>query len=267
MTKTMLLEVLELSLAGLPPLFEARHLDEQAHKLMQDFSILLNTKVLVKNSVLMHKFRLTVNEHQKVGVMLVVGLTLPNQLMLDYEYGSRSLGCLEQLILEDRQKMVTACRNLPTQSALTAIEFSQRIAEACLFLPIQDQCEDLANRLKTLLTVKRRRWNGIVADRPWQHQLPSIAKYDWRSELLTVRVQLQREKRGFSLMLMRPNLLPDLLQSVRKLRMLERPHDIDEASILDRAEFTRSSVNIVIRAGSRPGSDQLIVADFLRFPL
>lgn len=263
MINTMLMEVLELKLTGLPPVFEARQLDEQAHKLMYDLSALLDAKVLLQHSVLTHKFRLTVNDQQGPGVLLVIGLALPNQHILDFQYGARSLGAMEQLILEERQKLVVACKNLPTQSALVAIEFSQRISAACLNLPVQDLHPDLFKRLNALLSVKRRSLHGTVTDHPWQHQIPAIAKYEWRGELLSVRVQLQREKRGFSLRLMRPDLLPNLLQSVRKLRMPERPSDIDAACILDRAEYTRSPINLVIRAGSRPGSDQLLVADFV----
>ena len=161
--------------------------------------------------------------------------------------------------------MVTACRNLPTQSALVAIEFSQRIAAACLSMPQDILQSDLSKRLKILLSVKTRSWNGSVSEHPWQHHLPGLAKHEWRAEHVKVRAQLQRERRGFSLRLMRPETLPMMLQSVKSLRMLERPVDIDKASILDRAEHTRSPLDMVIRVGSRPGSDQLTVADFLSF--
>ena len=185
--------------------------------------------------------------------------------MLDFECGFRSLGSLEQSILEDRQKMVTACRNLPTQSALVAIEFSQRISAACLNMPQELLQPELSKRLKILLGVKTRRWHGFVSEHPWQHQLPTIGKYEWRAELLGVRVQLQREKRGFLLRLMRRDSLPASLQSVKRLLMPERPINIDDASVLDRAEHIRSPIDMVIRVGSRPGSDQLVVADFVNF--
>ncbi len=265
MTNTMLTEVLELKLAGLSPLFGARQLDEHAEKLMHDLYALVDAKVILQHSVLTHKFRLAVNDHHEPGVMLVIGLTLRNQHFLDFQHEARSLGALEQLILEDRQKMVTTCRNLPTQSALVAIEFSQRISAACLNMPQELLHPDLTKRLKTLLSVKTRRWHGSVSEHPWQHQLPMIGKYEWRGELHKVRVQLQREKRGFLLQLMRPDSLPTSLRTVKKLRMLERPADIDAASLLDRAEHVRSPVDMVIRVGSRPGSDQLIVADFVNF--
>jgi hypothetical protein len=267
MINTMLVEVLELKLTGLSPFFEARLLDEKAQKLLHELSALIDAKVLLQHSALTHKFRLTVNDHYEPGVLLVIGLALRNQQVLDFQHVARSLGTIEQLILEDRQKMVTACRNLPTQSALVAIEFSQRILAACLNIPQELLQPELSKRLKTLLSVKTRSWHGSVSDHPWQHQLPSIGKYEWRRELHNVRVQLQREKRGFLLRLMRLDSLPASLRTVKKLLMPERPADLEDASVLDRAEHVRSPIEMVIRVGSRPGSDQLIVADFVKFKL
>ncbi|MFC5520837.1 hypothetical protein [Polaromonas jejuensis] len=267
MSNPILTPILELKLTELTPVFEAHQLEEKATSLLQDLRTLLDTKTLLQHTALTHTFRLVVDDRQEPGVLLVIGLALSNQHVLDFQYETRSLGAMEQLILEDRKKVVNACRNLPTQSALVAIEFSQRISAACLNLPVEDIQPELSKRLKVLLGVKRRNWHGVLTDHPWQHQLPAIAKYEWRSELLSVRVQLQRERRGFSLRLMRPDSLPTLIRSVQKLRMPERPADIDKASILDRAEYTRSPIDMVIRAGSRPGSDQLIVADFVGFKL
>src|SRR3989442_2144385 len=267
MSNPILTPSLELKLTGLPSVFEAPQLEDQATSLLQDLRTLLDTKALLRHTALTHAFRLVVDDRQEPGVLLVIGLALSNQHVLDFQHKTKKLGELEQLILEDRHKVVNACKNLPTQSALVAIEFSQRISAACLNLPVEDIQPELSKRLQVLLGVKRRNWQGVLTDHPWQHQLPAIAKYEWRSELLSVRVQLQREQRGFSLKLMRPDSLPTLIRSVRKLRMPERPADIDQASILDRAEYTRSPIDMVIRAGSRPGSDQLIVADFVGFKL
>lgn len=265
MINTMLMEVLELKLTGFSPLFEARQLDEQAHKLMCDLNILLDTNTLLQRSVLTHKFRLTVNDKHEPGLLLVIGLTLHNQQVLDFLHAENSLGEMEQFILEDRHKMVTACRNMPTQTALVAIEFSQRISAACLNTPQDLLQPELSKRLKLLLSVRTRRWQGSISDQPWQHDLPGLAKYEWRSDLLNVRALLRRERRGFSLRLMRPDSLPTMLQRVTNLRMHERPSDIEKASLLDRAEHIRSPVDMVIRVGSLPGSDKLIVADFLDF--
>jgi hypothetical protein len=265
MSNTMLMEVVELKLAGLPPLFTASQLDEHAEKLMHDLSTLIDAEIILQHCVLTHKFRLALNDHHEPGVLLVIGLALRNQHFLDFLHEARSLGAMEQLMLEDRQQMVAACKNLPTQSALVAIEFSQRFSAACLNLPQALLHPELSRRLKTLLSVKTRSWHGSVSEHPWQHHLPGLAKYEWRAEHLTVRAHLQRERRGFSLRLMRPESIPRVLQSVKRLRMPERPADIDMASVLDRAEHTRSPLDMVIRVGSRPGSDQLIVADFLSF--
>jgi hypothetical protein len=265
MINAMLLDVLELKLTGFSPLFESRQLDEQAHKLMYDLNILLETNVLLQHSMLTHKFRLTVNGKNEPGLLLVIGLALRNQHVLNFGYEEKTLGEMEQCILEDRHKMVTACRNLPTQTALVAIEFSQRISAACLNMPQELLQSELSKRLKILLGVKTRRWQGSISEQSWQHDLPGLAKYEWRADHLTVRALLRRERRGFSLRLMRLELLPLMLQGVKYLRMHERPADIDKASTLDRAEHIRLPVDMIIRVGSLPGSDQLIVANFLDF--
>jgi hypothetical protein len=114
--------------------------------------------------------------------LLVIGLALRNQHFLDFLNEARSLGAIEQLMLEDRQQMVTACKNLPAQSALVAIEFSQRFSAACLNMPQELLHPELSMRLKILLSVKTRSWHGSISEHPWQHHLPGLAKYDWRSE-------------------------------------------------------------------------------------
>ncbi len=59
-TMLMLMEVLGLKLAGLPPTVWRHQLDEHAEKLMHDFSALVDAKAISQHSVLTHKFRLTV---------------------------------------------------------------------------------------------------------------------------------------------------------------------------------------------------------------
>ena len=263
MTNMMLIEVLELELDNLQLEFSSWQLKEQAETVLDDLSNLLDAKALLQHSILTHKFRLRVNERREPFVSMVVGLAVRSQRVLDFQFGNTSVGAIEQLVLNDRQRLVTACKDLPVQSALVAIEFAQQITSACLNLSAQEPPHDFEKRLKTLLNVKSRRLSGTVSDHPWQHELPAIAKYDWHSELLTVRAQLIRERRGFSLRLIKRESLPSRLQRATRIYMPERPRDLDVASSLDRAEHTRSLVNIVIRTGSRPYSDEVVVADFV----
>lgn len=129
MTDTMLVKVLELKLNNLPLEFDSWQLKARAERVIEDLNDLLDSKALLQHSTFVHKFRLGVDERRDPFTSMVVGLTVHNQRFLDFQYGSKSVGAIEQLVLEDRQRIVAACRNLPTQSALVAIEFAQRIAQ------------------------------------------------------------------------------------------------------------------------------------------
>ncbi|MBP7441343.1 MAG: hypothetical protein KA899_14470, partial [Acidovorax sp.] len=58
--------------------------------------------------------------------------------------------------------------------------------------------------------------------------------------------------------------LPSQLRAARTLRMPDRPPKLEDASALDRAEYTGTPVDLVIRVGSILGSELICVADFVR---
>ena len=103
MSNPILTQVLELELSGLSSVFEARQLEEQAESLLQDLRTLLDTKTLLQHTAFTHAFRLVVDDRQEPGVLLVIGLALSNQHVLDFQHKTKKLGELEQLILEDRR--------------------------------------------------------------------------------------------------------------------------------------------------------------------
>jgi hypothetical protein len=75
--------------------------------------------------------------------------------------------------------------------------------------------------------------------------------------------QLLREQRGFTLKLLQRAQLPAALHSVKRLRMHERPATLEDATVLDRAEYTGTPIELIIRIGSVIGSDVISVADFV----
>lgn len=95
-------------------------------------------------------------------------------------------------------------------------------------------------------------------------ELPTLPRYEWRRELFHVRAKLFRERRGFTLKLLNRTSLPSQLRAARTLRMPGRPPKLEDASALDRAEYTGTPVDLVIRVGSILGSELICVADFVR---
>lgn len=188
-----------------------------------------------------HKFTLILDDHERPAIKLVVGLGLNNQMRLDYHHHSASPADLELKILEDRERLVKACLNLPIQTTLAANEISRVVTAGCMDLPVEDISQTVTKHLSSILQTRNRSWHGHVNDRPWQHHLPSLPVYQWHPGVLAVRVVLHREKRGFSLEFLRRHDLPPIVRTIRRLPMPERPSNIDAAGALDRAEYKRGS--------------------------
>lgn len=260
-----LTDVLELELPDFPRIFDATLLEEHAQAVLADVARLLDTETSLQHTRLAHAFSMTLDERQSPRLKIVIGLALLNQRLLDFQFRELTLGDLELAALEDRQRLVTACKNLPVQHSQLSLEIARRISAACLDIPVASLQAEVSRHLKSLLASHRRPLYGTLAGTPWQHELPSLPSFEWRRELFQVRVLLHREKSGYTLRLLRRDQRADDLRHINKLRMHERPSDIEAAGLLDRAEHTRSPVEMVIRVGSRVGSDQLIVADFVRF--
>lgn len=265
MLNTRLTDVLELELPDLPRVFDTALLDAHAQNVLGDLERMLETGTLLQHTRLVHVFSMARDDRQMPRLKIVIGLELINQCALDFQFHTMTLGELELSALDDRQRLVNACKNLPTQNTLVSQEVSRRIAAACLDIPIESLQPEVSRRLKNLLGIQRRNLQGTLTGDPWQQELPALPKFDWRRELYRVRALLHREKFGYTLSLLQRDQLCDDLRHISKLRMHERPSSIELTRSLEQAEHTRSPVDIVIRVGSRVGSDQLVVADFVRF--
>ena len=263
MKDALLTQVLKLNLLGFPAFFDSVQLDMRAKGVLDDLATLLGSAALLQHTKLIHRFTQIVDDRQRPLLQLVIGLCLKNQLVLDYHYSAVTAGDLELRILEDRQRLVNACKNLPTMTTAAAIEFSQKVFEACLDCASEDPQQDLSRRLSTLLGVRTKSLVGTLSDQPWEHQLPLISRYEWHPEKLMVRALLHREKRGFSIHFLKRESLPPILHSAHRLPMPECPSDLDTADLLDRSVRTKSPLNLVIRVGTRPGSSKIEVADFV----
>lgn len=259
----MLTPILKLNLSGLAPLFEIIHLQERALSLMNDMRTLFDTNSLLECTTMVHKFMQVIDDRERPAMQLVIGLALNNQMTLEFHHHSVSPADLELRVLEDRERLVKACMNLQIQTTLAATELSNRVAAGCMDIPDEDVSLQFSKYLSALLNTRNRSWQGNVNERPWQHQLPSMPVYQWHRGTFDVRVVLHRERRGFSLELLRRPTLPEVLQGVRRLPMPERPANIDLAATLDRAEYKRAPLEIKIRVGSLIGTEDICVADFV----
>lgn len=261
MNAHLLTPVMELKMIGLKPEFSGYDLEQKASSMLDDLREVLDTKSLLHYTVPSHSFRLAGGDDR--GLILVVGLVFSNQFSLDLEFEPRELGKVDDMVFRDRQALVSACRELPSACDEASVEWAQIYSTACLNLPDKGVHQTVSRQVNAMLEAKHRNLEGAVADQPWQHSIEGLGKYQWSAEILQIRAQLDREKRGYKLTLLSTHNLPPSLRSVRTLRMWDRPRDLDAASFLDRSEHIKSSVEMMIRVGSKPGSDRPLVADFI----
>ena len=146
-----------------------------------------------------------------------------------------------------------------------AVNLANRVSQANMNRPLESMAPHIARRMKVMFNASRKEMTGLVADRPWQFELPSLPKYQWQSTCVNLRVQLIREKYGFTLILLNRKSLSPELQNTKSLLMPQRPQLIEDAALLDRAEHTGSPVDISVRLGSILGSEDFSIADFAGF--
>ena len=257
--------VLELALPNLPAKFKSIDLEHYATSMVLELEMLLDIKVVLKHTVLAFEFKLSMDDGKQPCVLLQLGLQLQTQQILDFKYSVATLGEIEQSVLNDRAALIQACRNLPTQTARASVALADRISAACLSLLTEEFQPAVMKNLRVLLNARYRKLSGSVADYPFQCELPSFGRYEWRADSISVRVTLYREKYGFLLKFLRPDTLPPALQRTKTLLMPNRPLDLNAAAFLDRSEHVRNPVDLLIRVGSRLGHEKLIVADFVSF--
>ncbi len=265
MNENYLTGVLELALPSFPARFKSVDLEHCASSMLRELEALLDTKNVLKHTVLGYEFKLSLDDGQRPCVLLLVSLELQSQQILDFGFGMSTLGQLEQMVLNDRSALIQACRDLPTQMARASVAFADRISSACLNLPTEELQAAVMKNLRALLNARYRKLSGAVADYPFQHELPSFGRYEWRPDAICVRVILVREKYGYLLKFLRRDTLPRVLQHIKTLPMPKRPVELEAAAFMDRSEHARNPVDLVIRVGSKPGYEELIVADFISF--
>lgn len=262
MNNTLIANILKLNLTGLPSQFTSLQLENCAKSQIDDLRVLLNIDSLLHHTKLDYNYEIQTDSHGLPCLNIVLGLTLKSQSVLNYSFQTITLGALELQVMDDRQRLIHACKNLPLQSSAVVNAVADRINAACLDLPVEELRPEIASRLDALLRVKKQHWNGTVSDSLLQHELPSLPRFEWHREVHEVRVLLYREKSGYSLKFLKS---PTFQQPAARLPMPQRPKDLATTEALERAEFRQDPVNIAIRVGSRLGSDAIVVADFQRF--
>ncbi|MBP3981138.1 hypothetical protein J8G26_10410 [Acidovorax sp. JG5] len=259
------MKVMELEIQGLPDLFDEKQLQQRAHAVISDLARLLGVDRLLQYTTLTYRYRLHSKDPDGPLIVLVLELAPRPQRLLDFLTDDTTLGTLEKNLLADRQRLRHACQELPVQNSHAAIALAQRLHAGFLDLPDETLAAETEKQLAALVNARHRHWNGYLSeDDPWQMELPTLPRYQWSRELLHVRAKLSRERRGFTLKLLRRATLPAQLRSIHNLRMPDRPPNLEDASMLDRAEYTGTPVDLVIRVGSVLGSESISVADFVR---
>jgi len=261
----MTLEVMQLELQGLPYLFNEKQLQRQTRIMISDISSLLQVDRLLLFTTLCNRYRLCSDRAGTPLIFLVLELTPRPQQVLNFEANETTPGTLERRMLEDRQRMRHACEELPVQTSHTMIALAQRLQAAFLDLPDGPLMPETERQLTAVINSRHRRWNGhLEKNHPWQLELPKLPRYEWIGTPIHLRTQLLRERSGFTLKLLRRTKLPAVLHSVQTLRMPKRPSKLEDASVLDRAEYTATPIELIVRIGNVIGSDVISVADFVR---
>lgn len=265
MTQFMAMKVMELEIHGLPDLFDEMQLRRRAQAVISDLERLVEVDSLLLYTTLTYRYCLRNKNSGEPLIVLVLELAPRPQQLLDFAPEENSLGTREMNMLADRQRLRHACKELPVQNTQAVIALSQRLHAGFLDLPDEALVPKAEKQLDALVSARQRHWNGHLSEvDPWQMELPTLPRYEWRRELFHVRAKLFRERRGFTLKLLSRTTLPSQLRSVRTLRMPDRPPKLEDASALDRAEYTGTPVDLVIRVGSNLGSELICVADFVR---
>ena len=258
------IKVMELEIQGLSDIFDEQQLRQRAHAMVSDLTRLLALDRLLQYTTLTYRYRLRCGETGSPSIVLVLELTQRPQRLLDFQGDGTTLGTLERNLLEDRQRLRHACQELPVQNSHATIALAQRLHAASLDSPDEALPPETDRQLSALINSRHRQWNGHLAeDHPWQMELPALPRYEWVGPPVRVRAQLLRKQRGFTLKLLQRTQLPEALHSVKHLRIHERPSTLEDAAVLDRAEYTGTPIELLVRLGRVIGSDDISVADFL----
>ncbi|QKD45729.1 hypothetical protein HF896_19845 [Alicycliphilus denitrificans] len=256
---------MELEIQGLPNLFDEKQLQQRVQAVISDLARLVEVNSLLLYTTLTYRYRLRSKDTGDPLIVLVLELAPRPQQLLDFAPEENALGTLEKNILADRQRLRHACQELPVQNTQAVIALSQRLHAGFLDFPDEPLAPKTERQLTALVNARHRQWKGYLSeDTRWQMELPTLPRYDWSCELLHVRTKLYRERKGFTLKLLSRATLPAQLRSVQNLRMPDRPPNLEDASVLDRAEYTGTPVDLVIRVGSLLGSESISVANFVR---
>lgn len=259
------IRVMELEIRGLPEFFEERELRHRAQAVVSDLTRLLALERLLKFTTLTYRYRLRSDETGSPSIVLALELTHRPQRLLNFQGDDTTPGNLERNLLEDRQRLRHACEELPVQNSHATIALAQRLHAAFLGSPDEALAHETERQLTALISSRHRRWCGHLSEgHPWQMELPALPRYEWVGTPIRIRTQLLREQRGFTLKLLQRAQLPASLHSVKRLRMHDRPPTLEDATALDRAEYTGTPIELIVRIGSVIGSDDFSVADFVR---
>lgn len=257
--------VLELPLAGLPNEFRTSNIHDRAHGYMRELASLIDSKTVLLNTTLSWTLRYPVAADRCKELVLLIGLKLTNQLVLDFSFDVLNHNDVQTFLLNDRMAFVKACREAPLRHGQAASGFALRVAAACRDQSLPELKSEIAQSIHRYLGGRLRKVQGKLVNSDWELDLPHVPLYDWENKTVIIRARIEREKRGYTLLLLRPTALPSALVTSKQLRMPEAPSNLLDVMELDRAAYTGKSLNLEIRIGLDPVSRKPKVADFIRF--
>jgi len=257
--------VLELPLAGLPNEFRTSNIHDRAHGYMRELASLIDSKTVLLNTTLSWTLRYPVAADRCKELVLLIGLQLTNQLMLDFSLDVLNHNDVKTFLLNDRMAFVKACREAPLRHGQSASGFALRVAAACRDQSLPELKSEIAQSIHRYLGGRLRKVQGKLVDSDWELDLPHVPLYDWENKTVIIRARIEREKCGYTLLLLRPKALPSALVTLKQLRMPEAPSNLLDVLELDSAAYTGKSLNLEIRIGLDPVSGKPKAADFIRF--
>jgi hypothetical protein len=219
MSNALLTDICELNLSRLPNEFTLQELEASASEILTDLDSHLGVNRILQCTRLRHAFRTCILTDGNAGINIAIGLGLKDRTLLDNRHGGATIGTLEQLILQDREALISALKNLPMVYNAAFVELAQRISAAALDIEVGVVSPDFSARLKLLVSSKLKKFRGTVAGNHLQMDLPEVPRYVWHKDTIQIRVVLEREKSGFTVKLLGLRGPQHPLHAVRQLRM------------------------------------------------
>ena len=256
--------VLEFPFAGLPGVFGTADIHTLASSYQRQIADLIDARSILKHTTLRWELRHASDTDKCRELVLLIGLQLTNQRLLDLCFDAIGPEDVHDYLAADRNAFVKACQDAPLRDSAAASGFALRVAAACRNQSPPQVRREIEQGIRKYLGGRLRKAQGKLIENDWRLSLPDLPRYDWEARTETIRARIDREKCGYTLILLRRSRLPSVLASLKELRMPVSPSKLPDVLNLDCAAYTGLPLNLEIRIGLDPASGKAKVADFIR---